>query len=170
MSNLASSMMNEKAQPQAPAPAYPGPPPNAANPAQPQSPYVPPIQTQGNPPQQYPVQQPPQAQYYPQQYPAGQYPAVQPQFYPTAGVYAQGSIGPQSGFQTAPAQAVYVMGPAAQYQQQLFTMCANGNHDVVTKYGMVGILTAVFCFPIGLLALLVDKERRCVRCGALVNV
>ena len=73
----------------------------------------------------------------------------------------------------------------------VFAMCANGNHDVVTKYGMVGILTAVFCFPIGLLALLyvpyaaahrvlsgpddcffdrVDKERRCVRCGALVNV
>lgn len=126
MSNLASSMMNEKAQPQAPAPAYPGPPPNAPNPAQPQSPYVPPAQTL---PQQYPGQQPPQGQYYSQQYPAGQYPAVQPQFYPTAGVYAQGSIGPQSGFQTAPAQTVYVMGPGAQYQQQsastvfFFTLC-----------------------------------------------
>ena len=42
----------------------------------------------------------------------------------------------------------------------VFTICANGNHDVVTKYGMVGILTAVFCFPIGLLALLYVSHMR----------
>ncbi|KAI1790166.1 hypothetical protein LXA43DRAFT_891576 [Ganoderma leucocontextum] len=157
--------MNEKAQPHSPAPAYPGPLPNASNPAQPHSPYTPPIQTQSNPAQQYPGQQPPPEQYYPSQH--QQYPGAQPQLYPSPGVYAQGSIGPQSGFQTAP---VYMMGPGVQYQQQLYAMCASGNHDVTTKYGMVGILTAVFCFPIGLLALLVDKERRCVRCGALVNI
>ncbi|EJF63337.1 hypothetical protein BD309DRAFT_853676 [Dichomitus squalens] len=51
----------------------------------------------------------------------------------------------------------------------VFALCAQGNHDVTTRYGMVGILTAIFCFPIGLLALLVDKERRCVRCGAHVG-
>ena len=110
-------MMNEKAQPQTPVPSYPGSPPNVANPALPQSPYTPPMQPQGIP-QQYTGQPHPQGQYYPQQYPAEQYPAAQPQFYPTVGGYAQGSIAPQSGSQTVPAQTIYVMGPGAQYQQQ----------------------------------------------------
>lgn len=36
----------------------------------------------------------------------------------------------------------------------VFAMCAQGNHDVTTKYGMAGIITAIVCFPCGLLALL----------------
>ena len=44
-------------------------------------------------------------------------PVGQPAYGPGPGVYAQGSIGPQSGFQTVP-QNIYVMNPGMQYQQQ----------------------------------------------------
>ncbi len=32
--------------------------------------------------------------------------------------------------------------------------CARGDHDVETKYGVCGIITAVVCFPCGLICLL----------------
>ncbi|KAF7763663.1 hypothetical protein Agabi119p4_8200 [Agaricus bisporus var. burnettii] len=45
-------------------------------------------------------------------------------------------------------------------------LCQQGHHDITTSYGPCGIITAVCCFPIGLLALLVDVEKRCTRCGS----
>lgn len=36
----------------------------------------------------------------------------------------------------------------------VFAMCAAGNHDVTTKYGVFGIIMAVVCFPCGLICLL----------------
>ncbi|KAM5534986.1 hypothetical protein V8D89_011359 [Ganoderma adspersum] len=52
-----------------------------------------------------------------------------------------------------------------QYQANLMNMCASGNHDPSKKYGICGILTAIFCFPCGLICLFTDVEKRCVRCG-----
>ncbi|KAI0696020.1 hypothetical protein BC835DRAFT_1272470 [Cytidiella melzeri] len=53
----------------------------------------------------------------------------------------------------------------SQYQAQLLARCARGEHDVEKKYGPCGIITAVICFPIGLIALFIDVERKCSRCG-----
>ena len=36
----------------------------------------------------------------------------------------------------------------------VMNMCAAGNHDPSKKYGICGILTAIFCFPCGLICLL----------------
>ncbi|KAJ3753407.1 hypothetical protein EV360DRAFT_87816 [Lentinula raphanica] len=40
-----------------------------------------------------------------------------------------------------------------QYSAQLFALCAQGIHDPHTEYGMRGIITAVVCFPCGLMCL-----------------
>ncbi|TBU29941.1 hypothetical protein BD311DRAFT_755492 [Dichomitus squalens] len=76
-----------------------------------------------------------------------------------------GPVGPQPGY---PPASTMNASPGTQYQQQLFAMCAQGNHDATTKYGVVGIILAVVCFPCGLFALLCDREKRCVRCGVRV--
>ncbi|KAJ3768766.1 hypothetical protein FB446DRAFT_254492 [Lentinula raphanica] len=52
-----------------------------------------------------------------------------------------------------------------QYRAHLFAQCAQGIHDPHTKYGVCGIITAVVCFPIGLICLFTDREQRCHRCG-----
>ncbi|KAI0349578.1 hypothetical protein OH77DRAFT_1414717, partial [Trametes cingulata] len=51
----------------------------------------------------------------------------------------------------------------------VFAMCASGNHDVEKKHGVFGIIMAIVCFPIGLICLFNDVEKRCVRCGARVG-
>ncbi|KAI0092081.1 hypothetical protein BDY19DRAFT_928230 [Irpex rosettiformis] len=51
------------------------------------------------------------------------------------------------------------------YQEELMARCARGQHDPQTKFGLLGILCAIFCFPCGLLCLCADRESRCVRCG-----
>ncbi|KAF9462312.1 hypothetical protein BDZ94DRAFT_735885 [Collybia nuda] len=51
------------------------------------------------------------------------------------------------------------------YRSQL---CATGQHQWNTVYGPVGIITAILCFPIGLLALLVDKKNVCARCQTTI--
>ncbi|KIK66853.1 hypothetical protein GYMLUDRAFT_218270 [Collybiopsis luxurians FD-317 M1] len=56
-----------------------------------------------------------------------------------------------------------------QYQAQLLGQCAQGIHDPETKYGVCGIITAVICFPIGLICLFSDRTRRCARCGVLLE-
>nr|VWO95080.1 Zn(2)-C6 fungal-type domain-containing protein [Ganoderma boninense] len=127
------------------------PPYNPANPSQPQMAYNP----QGPPPQ---MGQPPQP--YPGTPPQG---APPPQFQqpynPNMGQGGpQGPIGPQSGY--PPAGPTPAMNPGMQYQQQWQPRC--------DKYGMAGIITAIVCFPCGLLALLCDQEKRCVRCGSRV--
>ncbi|KAI0667617.1 hypothetical protein C8Q78DRAFT_1051799 [Trametes maxima] len=72
---------------------------------------------------------------------------------------SQAGYPPQAGAQAPPTTG-------AQYQQQLFAMCAAGQHDVTTKHGIAGIIGAILLFPIGLLCLFLDVEKRCVRCGA----
>ncbi|KAJ7788036.1 hypothetical protein B0H14DRAFT_3504672 [Mycena olivaceomarginata] len=51
------------------------------------------------------------------------------------------------------------------FRGQLFAQCAQGIHQPTTKYGVFGIITAVVCFPCGLIALCIDVERKCDRCG-----
>ncbi|KAL1676972.1 hypothetical protein EV122DRAFT_279542 [Schizophyllum commune] len=46
---------------------------------------------------------------------------------------------------------------------------AQGVHDPKTKYGVCGIITAVLCFPCGLICLFSDTEQRCTRCGVKVQ-
>ena len=36
----------------------------------------------------------------------------------------------------------------------VMNMCAAGNHDYTKKYGVCGIITAIICFPCGLICLL----------------
>jgi len=43
--------------------------------------------------------------------------------------------------------------------------CARGIHAPVMHYGVCGIIAAICLFPFGLIFLLVDRERRCARCG-----
>ncbi|KAI0347186.1 hypothetical protein BDW22DRAFT_503019 [Trametopsis cervina] len=54
-----------------------------------------------------------------------------------------------------------------QYQEQLMERCARGEHDPETKYGTLGIILAIVCFPCGLICLCSDKKKRCVRCGVV---
>jgi hypothetical protein len=42
----------------------------------------------------------------------------------------------------------------ANHTTLVFAQCARGDHDVSTKYGPCGIITAVLLFPIGLICLL----------------
>ncbi|KAL1742081.1 hypothetical protein HDZ31DRAFT_44067 [Schizophyllum fasciatum] len=55
-----------------------------------------------------------------------------------------------------------------QYRTELFSQCAQGHHDPKRKYGPCGIITAVLCFPCGLICLFYDAEHRCTRCGVKV--
>jgi len=55
------------------------------------------------------------------------------------------------------------------YQEQLLARCANGVHNATYTYGPAGIITAVLLFPVGLLCLLVDREKKCTRCGELIR-
>lgn len=52
-----------------------------------------------------------------------------------------------------------------QYRDQLFAQCARGNHDVTTSFGLCGIICAILLFPIGLIFLCIDTEKKCSRCG-----
>ncbi|EIW59247.1 uncharacterized protein TRAVEDRAFT_71387 [Trametes versicolor FP-101664 SS1] len=152
-------MIDEKA-PQHPPPAYGQPPQGASyNPSQGPAGY--------SSPQPYP--QTPQP--YPHTEGSNSYgvPGAQsPQPMGTPG------SGPQPGY--PPPQMPSQMGPPPQsqgpqltagaaYQQQLFALCAAGNHDFETKHGIAGIICAILCFPCGLICLFTDVEKRCVRCG-----
>ncbi|KAI0789696.1 hypothetical protein C8Q75DRAFT_764582 [Abortiporus biennis] len=89
-------------------------------------------------------------------------PAYSPSPYPTPGGGA-----PQAG--PTPVSVPYDATTGEQYQQTLYSRCARGDHDVVTKYGFCGIFWAIVIFPIGLLCLLCDREKRCARCGARIS-
>ncbi|KAI0322254.1 hypothetical protein OF83DRAFT_1049773 [Amylostereum chailletii] len=69
----------------------------------------------------------------------------------------------------APQQnTVYVEDPSwvgTQYRNQLFARCARGDHDITTTFGLCGIICAVLLFPIGLICLCLDTEKKCSRCG-----
>jgi len=55
------------------------------------------------------------------------------------------------------------------YRNQLLARCAQGNHESRRHFGVIGILLAVFLFPIGLFCLGVDSERNCSRCGVRLD-
>ncbi|PWN91532.1 hypothetical protein FA10DRAFT_265381 [Acaromyces ingoldii] len=78
-----------------------------------------------------------------------------------------GSVGAQAPFgqQAGIGGAAYGLSEGAAYQQQLMAQCARGNHSYDTKFGVVGIIVAVCCFPCGLIALCIDKKEVCTRCG-----
>ncbi|KAJ7271872.1 hypothetical protein B0H12DRAFT_1091816 [Mycena haematopus] len=128
--------------------------------------YTPPAESQGPPSYQPPpqaYQQPPQGfQQPPQGY---QQPPQGYQQPPTQG-YApqQGGYAPQPTPQTHPSQ-MSAQQVGEQYRAQLFAQCAQGIHQPTTKYGICGIITAVVCFPIGLICLFTDTEQKCDRCG-----
>ncbi|KAF9467450.1 hypothetical protein BDZ94DRAFT_1185987 [Collybia nuda] len=44
-----------------------------------------------------------------------------------------------------------------------------GAHVPHTNYGILGILAAVFWFPLGIGLCLLDRRVRCTRCGAMLN-
>ncbi|KAF7294857.1 hypothetical protein MIND_01023600 [Mycena indigotica] len=120
-----------------------------AGPAQGPPVYTPPpADGQGYPPQQSYASPPP-----PQGYPPQQNYAPAPQ----QGYAQQPVYSPQP--QPTPAQV------GENYRAQLFAQCAQGQHSPTTKYGVCGIITAVVCFPIGLICLFIDTEQRCDRCG-----
>ncbi|KIM69696.1 hypothetical protein SCLCIDRAFT_102780, partial [Scleroderma citrinum Foug A] len=44
-----------------------------------------------------------------------------------------------------------------------------GGHDTQTKFGLIGILAAIFWFPLGVGLCLLDRRVVCRRCGMLVE-
>ncbi|KAG8970357.1 hypothetical protein FRC03_009630 [Tulasnella sp. 419] len=44
-----------------------------------------------------------------------------------------------------------------------------GGHETKTKYGIVGILTAILWFPLGVGVCLLDRKTTCRRCGAVLR-
>ncbi|KAJ6529433.1 hypothetical protein DFH09DRAFT_1185103 [Mycena vulgaris] len=123
--------------------------------------YTPPAAAPGS------YQQPQPAHYAQSQPQAPQGYAQQPQGYaqPPPQGYAQQPMA--QGY--APQPQLQTQLSAAQigenFRGQLFAQCAQGIHQPTTKYGVFGIITAVVCFPCGLIALFIDVERKCDRCG-----
>ncbi|CAL1712644.1 unnamed protein product [Somion occarium] len=152
-------MIDEKTLPAGPPPAYP-------EQSQPQ------LQSQGSSYPQSTTTQQPSAPGFPQ--PPGQeyssgYPYPQPK--PSAqSARGPSGRGPQPQFPPGSMQQMQMDAQiGAQYQQQLYAKCARGDHDVVTKFGVCGIITAVILFPIGLVCLFLDTDKKCARCGAIVG-
>jgi len=93
-----------------------------------------------------------------------------------AGQYApQGMPNPPQGYQFYPQQQpvqthamlVPVQQPNVLTPQVMMMngQCSVGQHAYRFHYGPCGIIASVILFPIGLVFLLIDRERRCVRCG-----
>lgn len=45
----------------------------------------------------------------------------------------------------------------------------SGKHVTETKYGLLGVLAAIFWFPIGIGLCILDRRVKCVRCGVIFN-
>ncbi|KIM41944.1 hypothetical protein M413DRAFT_445144 [Hebeloma cylindrosporum] len=101
-----------------------------------------------------------------------EFPNLQPPQQDSPPVYIQHAT---PGYRYTPQMAMVPVAivPAAvvgaQYQSEMYSQCARGDHQFTTKYGPCGIITAVCCFPIGLLCLFLDTERQCVRCGLRID-
>ncbi|KAJ7581256.1 hypothetical protein C8J56DRAFT_794447 [Mycena floridula] len=96
------------------------------------------------------------------------YPQHQAPAYDTQ--YSQQQVPMQPINNLQPPQAPQMPKSASQigeeYRAQLFARCAQGAcMSLTTKYGVCGIITAVVCFPIGLICLFMDTEQKCARCG-----
>ncbi|KAI0789127.1 hypothetical protein C8Q75DRAFT_766578 [Abortiporus biennis] len=44
-----------------------------------------------------------------------------------------------------------------------------GRHVTETKYGLLGILAAIFWFPLGIGLCLLDRKVKCTRCGMILD-
>ncbi|KAI0789692.1 hypothetical protein C8Q75DRAFT_147985 [Abortiporus biennis] len=150
---ISTQPMNPTAQ-QQPHPPLPQPP--LPQPPLPQPPLPqPPLHPQPQP--QYTMQ--------PQMATTGLSNQVDMQSLPQSGPWTPSGTMPQANG-GAPQQQQSI---AAQYQDELYARCARGDHDVVKKYGLFGIIIAIVCCPCGLLALLFDNEERCARCGIRIS-
>ncbi|CAL1712646.1 unnamed protein product [Somion occarium] len=172
-------MIDEKTLPAGPPPAYPEQSqpqlqsqgssyPQSTTTQQPSAPGFPqpasdsyfPPHNMGSPPQAQPGQEYSSGYPYPQPKPSAQ------------SARGPSGRGPQPQFPPGSMQQMQMDAQiGAQYQQQLYAKCARGDHDVVTKFGVCGIITAVILFPIGLVCLFfsLDTDKKCARCGAIVG-
>ncbi|KAI0826900.1 hypothetical protein BC628DRAFT_1338725 [Trametes gibbosa] len=147
------SQGSSRGPPEAPPPAYGQPPNDKGSPSS----AAPPPQAYGAQPSQ--------------QYPAQPYYSPQGAGTPGAPIYPQYTGGSPPGYppQPGPPQAP-LLSAGAQYQQQLFAMCAAGNHDIQSKHGIAGIIGAIVFFPIGLLCLMADTEKRMKTCSVSADL
>ncbi|KAF8329307.1 hypothetical protein F5887DRAFT_1287725 [Amanita rubescens] len=44
-----------------------------------------------------------------------------------------------------------------------------GTHDIQTSFGLLGLLAAIFWFPVGIGCCLLDRRTTCRRCGAVLS-
>ncbi|KAI0282997.1 hypothetical protein BGY98DRAFT_1058321 [Russula aff. rugulosa BPL654] len=93
--------------------------------------------------------------------PHQQYPPSSGQTFSGTPTLPQWNPVPGTGSQSIP-QDEWV---GQQYRNQLFAQCARGNHDETTSFGLCGIICAILLFPIGLIFLCIDTEKKCSRCG-----
>jgi len=47
--------------------------------------------------------------------------------------------------------------------------CSEGIHEPRIIYGIGGIMCSIFCFPIGIICCLADKDEVCRRCGVKLS-
>ncbi|KAK7020541.1 hypothetical protein R3P38DRAFT_3198168 [Favolaschia claudopus] len=134
--------------------------------------YTPPAEPPQGPPMYSAPQQSPYAQNsYQQQQPPQNYP---PQVYSPQPQPQQG-YAPHPGPQTHPSQ-MSAQQVGDQYRAQRYPPA---DHEIWSIHflvlllvaadsrlkGVCGIITAVVCFPIGLICLFIDTEQKCDRCG-----
>ncbi|KZV69031.1 hypothetical protein PENSPDRAFT_581602, partial [Peniophora sp. CONT] len=55
------------------------------------------------------------------------------------------------------------------YHTPVLIRCAQGEHEVTTTFGLCGIICAVLIFPLGLICLCLDSEKKCARCGTRIE-
>lgn len=48
-------------------------------------------------------------------------------------------------------------------------LCQQKGHEPMTNYGTLGILSAIFCFPVGIICCLLDQRTMCRRCGTVLS-
>ncbi|KAK7022693.1 hypothetical protein VNI00_017019 [Paramarasmius palmivorus] len=144
---------------------------NKQNPpsTQPQDLHPPPpvyeAQGQGSqyPPQQSQMSMPtPGGSYHQQQPQQGGPQPPSPSHYPSYQGQGPTMMQPPMQRQPEPKSAAQI---GEEYRAGLFAQCAQGIHEPKTQYGPCGIITAVLCFPCGLICLFTDTEQKCARCG-----
>ena len=66
-------------------------------------------------------------------------------------------------------QSPHQMYQQSQYQPISANTCPKCGNEMKSKYHGWQIMVAIFLFPIGLLALLMDKQKKCSNCGFVIN-
>lgn len=74
---------------------------------------------------------------------------------PSAVVYV-----PQTGIPSLPPGIVLPICPGS----------LDNYHEFVDRFTLLGILCAIFCFPLGLLCCFLGRERKCERCGYVLDL